>query len=121
MEKSFRKLEIWKKAHELTLNIYRITANFPKSELYGITSQIRRSASSIPANIAEGHSRNTTKQYINFLSIANGSLAETRYFIILAHDLNYMNDEEYNELEAKSMGIRKMINATMFSLEKKNH
>lgn len=109
MKNNFKDLKVWKKSHELTLEIYKVTADFPKHEIYGITSQIRRAASSVPANIAEGYSRQTTKQYLNYLSISYGSLSETRYFIILAKDLNYINNEKYFDLEARCEEIAKMI------------
>jgi len=89
--KGFEDLEIWKEAHKLTVKIYETTRNFPKDELYGLISQLRRSASSVAANIAEGHSRDTTKEFIKFLYNARASAAETEYHLILSRDLGYLN------------------------------
>jgi four helix bundle protein len=80
MLKSFRELEVWQKAHSLVLEIYRVTARFPDSEKYGIVSQLRRAAMSIPANIAEGFGRRGTKEFLQCLAIGNGSLEETRFY-----------------------------------------
>lgn len=117
MGSKFKQIKVWEKAHQLTLEIYRITISFPQHEIYGITSQIRRASSSIPANIVEGYSRGSTKQYINFLNIANGSLSETTYFLILAHDLNYIDSDKYKELEQQCEEIGKMLNATIKTLK----
>jgi four helix bundle protein len=85
----FEDLIVWKKAHELVLMVYKETTAFPKHELYGIISQIRRSASSIPANIAEGFRRRTKTEKCRYITISQGSLEETRYFLILSCDLGY--------------------------------
>ncbi len=116
MNSKYRKVIVWEKAHKLTLDIYRLTSTFPRSEMYGITSQLRRSTSSVPANIVEGYSRGGTKQYINFLTIANGSLAETSYFLLLAYELDYIKEKEYIKLEEKCEEIGKMLNATIKTL-----
>ena len=92
---TFRDLDAWKAAHELVLAVYRLTRKFPKDELFGVTSQVRRSATSIPANIAEGFGRHGTKEFLRFIRIANGSLQETKYFLLLAKDLGYMTPEEH--------------------------
>ena len=92
---TFRDLDAWKAAHELTLAVYRLTRGFPKDELFGVTSQVRRSAMSIPANIAEGFGRQGPKEFLRFIRIANGSLQETRYLLLLAKDLGYLTPEEY--------------------------
>ncbi|MEO8568749.1 MAG: four helix bundle protein [Ginsengibacter sp.] len=107
--RNFLNLEIWKKSHQLTLKIYTITKHFPKDELFGLTSQIRRSSSSIPTNIAEGCGRNSNQQLINFLQIATGSCSELQYQIILSKDLSYINEEVFNNLQAAVIDIRKMI------------
>ena len=88
---NFKDLKIWQLSHQLTLLIYKITLNFPKSEIFGITSQLRRSSSSIPANIAEGFGRKGKKEFIQYLYQAKGSLYETQNFIILSKDLKYIN------------------------------
>ena len=84
-DKSFRNLILWQKAHALVIEIYKITSLLPKSEQFGIISQIQRSSTSVPANIAEGYGRISIKEKLRFLYIANGSLEETRYFLILIH------------------------------------
>lgn len=95
---SFRDLVVWRESKQLTLEIYRITSQFPKHELYGLTNQLRRSSSSVMANIAEGNYRNTNKDRLNFFIISRSSLAETDCYLDLAHDLKYLNDEDYQNL-----------------------
>lgn len=87
--KSFEDLEVWKKAHAFVLQIYRLTENFPKHELFGLTSQLRRAAVSIPANIAEGFKKSGKADKLRFYNIAQGSLEECRYYLILAKDLSF--------------------------------
>jgi four helix bundle protein len=89
VSQGFEDLLVWKKAHQLVLEIYKATKSFPKEELFGIVSQIRRSAVSIPANIAEGFRKRTKAEKQRFLTIAHSSLEETRYFLYLSRDLNY--------------------------------
>jgi len=96
-DRGFKNLILWQKAHALVLEIYGITSLLPKSEQFGITNQIQRSSTSVPANIAEGYGRSSTKEKIRFLYIANGSLEETRYFLILIQDLNYTKTEKIQE------------------------
>ena len=90
--RSFKGLIVWRKAHALVLRIYRITAAFPKEELYGLTSQTRRAAVSVPANIAEGYRKLGRADKVRFLNIAQGSLEEVRYYLILSRDLGYQAD-----------------------------
>ena len=92
--RDFKKYDIWKLSHELTLEIYLISNTFPKEEIYGLTSQIRRSSSSIPTNISEGCGRDSDIEFNRFLTIALGSASETEYLIILANDLNYLEDNQ---------------------------
>ena len=87
--KDFKDLIVWQKAHQFVLAIYRFSDKFPKSEMYGLTSQARRAAISIPANIAEGFKKKTKPDKARFMNIAQGSLEECRYYLILAQDLNY--------------------------------
>jgi len=87
--RNFQDLVVWQKAHQFVLDIYRFTDKFPQKEIYGLTSQIRRSAVSIPANIAEGFRKRGRADKARFLNISEGSLEETRYYLILAHDLHY--------------------------------
>jgi four helix bundle protein len=86
---TFEDLVVWQKSHALVLNIYQLTKEFPKFEIYGLTSQIRRSAVSIPANIAEGFKKRGKADKVRFFNIAQGSLEEVRYYLILARDLRY--------------------------------
>ena len=114
----WKDLNVWEKSHELVLEIYKLTSSFPKTEIYGVTSQIRRSASSIPANIVEGQSRNSTKEYLQFLYNARGSLEETRYFLFLSNDLNYIKESDYDKLEENCVETSKMLNGLVKKLRK---
>ena len=96
--KSFQDLNIWKESHQLVLEVYKITRDFPKEENYCLISQIRRASISIPANIAEGMGRNTTKELLSFLYNARGSLSEVVYHLLLAKDLKYIEENVYKEL-----------------------
>ena len=107
--KDFRTLHVWKKAHELTLHVYKITNTFPKEELFGLTSQMRRSSSSIPTNIAEGCGRGSDAEFRRFLQIAFGSLSELDYQLILAGDLGFVGSERQAELAASLVEIRRML------------
>ncbi len=99
-DKGFRKLIVWQRAHQLALLVYKLTEKFPKSEIYGLTSQLRRAAVSVAANIAEGYGYGRKGQTGRFLDIAQGSLSEVEYFLILSLDLTYINQEEYDKGEA---------------------
>jgi four helix bundle protein len=95
---NYKDLKVWEKAHLFTLKVYESTKAFPKEELYSLTNQLRRSASSIPANIAEGCGKNTKPEFAHFLNIALGSANESEYFLILSKDLTYLNEENFNTL-----------------------
>lgn len=107
--RDFKKYDVWQLSHSLTLAIYKITSNFSKEELYGLTSQIRRSSSSIPTNIAEGCGRNSDKEFNQFLNVALGSACETEYLLILSKDLDYISLETFNELEKQINHIKSKI------------
>lgn len=92
--KTFEDLVVWQKAHALVLLVYRVSTDFPKTETYGLTSQLRRAAVSIPANIAEGFKKRGRADKLRFLNIAQGSLEEVRYYLILSQDLKYMTDTQ---------------------------
>lgn len=96
--KTFRDLQVWQKAHQMVLQIYKIAQKFPKEEKFGMVSQLRKSASSIPTNIVEGHKRRGRKEYLYFLNTADGSLEETKYHLILARDLGYISDQEFEKI-----------------------
>ena len=95
---SFESVVAWQKAHAFTLLVYRLTREFPKDETFGLTSQFRRAAVSIEANIAEGYKKLSKADKLRFLNIAEGSLAECRNYVILARDLEYVNEQQYNSL-----------------------
>lgn len=107
------KLVVLDKAHSLTLKIYQITSKFPKTESFRLTDQICRSASSVPANIAEGNSRQTKKEFIQFLYQAKGSLAETQYHLLLARDLGYIDTDIYQTLIIESDEIGRQISGLL--------
>ncbi|MEO9485713.1 MAG: four helix bundle protein [Ekhidna sp.] len=112
--KTFTELIVWQKAHALTLDVYRITQNFPKKEVYGITSQIRRASVSVAANIAEGFKRRSPNDKARFFNISEGTLDETKYFLILVKDLNFIkaNDslmEQVDEVSKLLYSYKKAI------------
>lgn len=109
--RDFKELKVWQKAHQLVLKIYKATQHFPANERYGLTSQIRRAASSIPANIAEGCGRRGNRELAHFLSMAAGSSSEIDYQLLLARDLTYLSDENYREYQAAVTEIRRMLHA----------
>ncbi len=113
----FRKLKVWEKGHELTLNVYRATATFPKEELYGLASQLRRSCASIPTNIAEGCGRSSDQDFARFIQIAFGSAAETDYHLLLAHDLGYLNKTDYEKLCYQIHEIKQMLSGLLKKLK----
>jgi len=87
---NYKDLKVWEKAHHFTLEVYKVSATFPKTETYGLTNQLRRASSSIPANIAEGCGKNSKLDFANFLNISLGSSNEAEYFLLLSRDLNYV-------------------------------
>jgi four helix bundle protein len=121
--KNYKELKVWQKSYQLCLEIYRITAKFPKEERYGLTSQVRRSAVSIPSNIAEGYGRKTTADYIRMLFIAYGSVCELETQILLAGDLDLIEKDELDALKENITEIERMLKALIKSLENKtsNH
>ena len=114
--RDFKKLNIWEKSHELTLRIYDLTSEFPREEIYGLTSQIRRACASIPTNIAEGCGRGSSAEFMRFLQIAMGSASETEYLILLAHELKYLNANQYTELTNTIISVKKMLTALLKKL-----
>ena len=107
--KDSRTLNVWQKSHQLTVLIYETTKSFPRDELFGLTSQIRRACSSVPANIAEGCGRASNADFSRFLQIAFGSANELDYHLLLARDLNFLNDDGYQPLYEKVMEIKRML------------
>lgn len=117
--KSYRDLEVWQKAMDLVVECYKITKNFLESEIYGLTSQLRRAAVSIPANIAEGRERQHTKEFLQHLSIAYGSLAELETHLQIAQRLNYLDIAHVDQVLEKTAEIGRMINGLRRSLQNK--
>lgn len=116
MQEGFRKLTVWQKAYELVLEVYKITKRFPVEEQYGLISQIRRSVISIPANIAEGYSRRHRKEYVQFLYIAKGSLAEVETFLMISRDLGYISHKQFEGLDNLRQEVAKMLYGLIRSL-----
>ncbi len=114
--RDFKELTVWQKAHEMTLNIYRATNSFPKEESYGLTSQIRRAAGSVPANIAEGCGRNSDAELAHFFQVAAGSSSEVEYHLLLARDLGFIDDQKHQELSSQIIEIKKMLYAFLKKL-----
>ncbi|MFC2106146.1 four helix bundle protein [Candidatus Bipolaricaulota bacterium] len=115
--KDFRSVDVWKKSHELVLAVYKASAGFPSSELYGLTSQVRRAASSIPANIAEGCGRGSDRDFARFLQIAMGSASELEYHLILARDLGFLDDAQQGALEQATTEVKRMLTGFMKKLK----
>ena len=117
MEKSktFKEVIVWQKAHTFVLSVYKVSENFPKSEMHGLTSQFRRAAVSIAANIAEGYKKRGTADKLRFYNISQGSLEECRYFIILANDLGYLKDE--NKLNIQIEEVSKLLHGYMKAIK----
>jgi four helix bundle protein len=114
--KSYRDLVAWQKAMSLAKKIYVLTRSYPKEELYGITSQMRRAAVSVPANIAEGRSRNHKKEFAHFLGFAKGSLAELQTFLMLSIDLGYAGPSKINGLMQDSEELERILTSLVFVL-----
>lgn len=109
--RDFRKLVVWEKAHKFALEVYNISKLFPKEELFGITSQIRRAALSIPANIAEGSGKNTSKDFSRYLSIAAGSASEVDYLLFFIKELKIVDDSQVDKLISEISEIKKILNS----------
>ena len=107
--KDFKELRVWSKAHELTMLVYELTRAFPRDEVYGLTSQVRRSAASIGANIAEGCGRRSDGEMTRFLQIARGSASETEYHLLLAKDLGLLPEAEFRDIEQKVVEVQRML------------
>ena len=113
---SYQQLEVWKKAMSLVTEVYQQTQTYPKEEIYALAIQIRRSAISIPANIAEGWGRKNTKEYVQFLRISRGSLLELETHLIISANLNYLSQQSLESLSQKIQEISKMLNAMIKKL-----
>ena len=120
MLKNYKELKVWQKSYQLCLDIYKITKTFPKEERYGLTSQIRRAAVSVPSNIAEGYGRKTTPDYIRFLYTAYGSNCELETQILLTGDLGYIKSEQFHKVQKALAEVERMLKALIKSLESKH-
>lgn len=120
MLKSYKDLKVWQKSYKLVLDIYQVTKRLPKEEKYSLTSQIRRSALSIPSNIAEGYGRKTTREYIHSLYISYGSICELETQVLIAFDLGYIKKEEKDKLQREVEEVERMLFALIKSLEEKH-
>ena len=116
--KDFRKLEVWSKAHALTLNCYKATGGFPRTEQYGITSQIRRCAASIGANIAEGCGKRGNGEFQRFFGIAAGSASELEYHFLLAKDLTLLAADEYDRLNSAVVEVKRMLASLILKVDR---
>jgi four helix bundle protein len=114
--RDFHNLKVWTKAHELVLALYQVTAEFPQAEIYGLTSQLRRSGVSIPANIAEGCGRETEAEFARFLHMAMGSASETQYHLLLARELKFLKASDYEKLEAQVSEVKRMLTSLIQKL-----
>jgi four helix bundle protein len=118
--RDYRKTDAWKLADDLTVAVYEKTRAFPKDELYGLTSQVRRAAFSVPANIAEGSSRESKRDYLHFLYIARGSLSEAQYFVHLAHRLEYLSRSDADALAAQTSATFACLHGLIHAVEKES-
>ena len=109
--KDFKEPRVWSKAHELTVYIYNLTRAFPRDEIYGLTSQVRRSSASIGANIAEGCGRRSDGEVSRFLQIARGSASETEYHLLLAKDLGFLSEGDFRKTELRVIEVQRMLTA----------
>jgi four helix bundle protein len=115
--RNYRDLQVWSKAHRLTLELYRVSRGFPREELYGITGQLRRAAASIGANLAEGCGRRTSTELARFVRIAMGSASELDNHLLLSRDLGFMNGDDFTRCEADLIEVRKMLTSFLQSVE----
>lgn len=116
--RNFKDLDVWSRSHKMTLEIYKITLEFPKEELYGLVNQMRRSSQSIPTNIAEGCGRNSEKELLRYCNIAMGSASELEYQLLLAFDLSYLKQDEYTSLFEELITIKRKLNKFIQFLQK---
>ena len=115
--KDFRNLKVWEKSHQLALAVYKATSTFPRHELYGLTSQIRRACASIPANIAEGCGRSGDAELARFLQIAMGSASELEYHLLLARDLEFVSTSDYEHLTKEVVDVKRMLTRLLQKLK----
>ena len=115
--KDFRDLKVWDRAHQLTLRVYKVSAHFPREELFGLISQMRRCSASIGANIAEGFGKRGNNEFQRFLQIASGSASELEYHLLLARDLHFLTETDYRELNEELSTLRRMLTSLLQKIE----
>jgi four helix bundle protein len=113
----YRELKVWQKAHQLTLSVYQATAGFPREELYGLTTQLRRASASIPANLAEGCGRRGVAELAHFCSIALGSAGELEYHLLLAKDLKLLKPKDHDDLSHRANELKRMLTGFLHKLK----
>ncbi len=118
---SYENLDVWQKSHEFALEVYKETLNFPKEEKYGLISQLRRAALSIPTNIVEGKGSTSSKKLSNFLDIARGSAQEVEYLLLFSKDIGYIDQETYNDLKNKCTSILQMLTKYKKAVDRWNY
>jgi four helix bundle protein len=116
--RDFREIKVWAKSHVLTLEVYKVTVSFPREEVYGLTSQLRRSSASIPANIAEGFGRGGNAELARFLQIAMGSACEVEYHVLLARDLNFLTEKIYDDLNERIVEVKRMLASLLLKVRR---
>ena len=116
--RDFREIKVWEKSHLLTLKIYKVTAVFPREEIYGLTSQVRRASASVPANIAEGFGRGGNAELARFLQIAMGSACEVEYHVLLAKDLNLLSKKIYDDLNERIVEVKRMLASLLLKVRR---
>jgi four helix bundle protein len=119
MLKNFKELKVWQKSYHLCLKLYKVTKSFPKEEIYGLTSQMRRSAVSVPSNIAEGYGRKTIPDYVRSLYVAYGSNCELETQVLLSGDLQYIKTESLKDIISEIGEVERMLHSLIKSLNKK--
>jgi four helix bundle protein len=117
--KDFKELKVWHKAYGLSLSVYEASRDFPREEMYGLTSQLRRSAVSIGANIAEGCGRRSDGELVRFLQIARGSASEVEHHLLLARDLKFLNGNAHRTLEKELQEVQRMLTALVHTIQRK--
>ena len=117
--KDFKELKVWQKAHELALSVYMVSKAFPRDEVYGLTSQLRRAVVSIGSNIAEGCGRRSDGEFARFLQIARGSASEVEYHLLLARDLKFMPESVHADLERKLVEVQRMLTSLVSVIQEK--
>jgi four helix bundle protein len=111
--RDFKKLDVWKRAHQLVLEVYKATNTFPKEEMFGLTRQIRRAGASVPANIAEGCGRGSQREFAQYLQVSMGSVTELEYHLLLARDLTFLSEDRHSVLDGEVSGVRRMLSGLL--------